>query len=125
MMPDETLFRAVTRTPAQVWKLHDRGELRVGFQADIVVANRPKTGEDYAAFFEVNPQDIVLVMYRGRIVLCDEARYQQASVAELAADLSRVDLEYGSRYVAGNLSALIGEIRKHAPELNFHPRKGP
>jgi cytosine/adenosine deaminase-related metal-dependent hydrolase len=123
MMPDETLFRAVTRTPAHVWKLHDRGELREGFQADIVVVNRPKTGEDYAAFFELNTQDIVLVMSRGRIVLCDEARYQQAGAAGLAADLSRVDLEYGSRYVAGNLSGLISEIRKHATELKFQPGK--
>jgi cytosine/adenosine deaminase-related metal-dependent hydrolase len=121
MMPDETLFRAVTRTPARVWKLYDRGELREGFQADIVVANCPKSGKGYAPFFEVGPQEIVLVMSRGRIVLCDEARYQQASVAGLAADLIRVDLEYGRRYVARNLSALIGEIRRYAPEIRFQP----
>src|ERR1043166_6012086 len=121
MMPDEALFRAVTRTPGQVWKLHDCGELREGFQADIVVARRPKTGEDYAAFFNINPEDIVLAISRGRIVLCDEVRYQQTGAAGSTADLYRVDLEYGSRYVAGNLTALIGEIRKYAPELNFHP----
>ena len=117
LMPDEALFRAVTQTPAGVWKMGEKGQLREGFQADVVVASKRSNQEGYAPFFELNPVDIVLVMHRGRVVLCDEIRYRQTAEARLDCDLNRVSFGNSVKYVAGDLTGLIGEINRLAPGL--------
>jgi cytosine/adenosine deaminase-related metal-dependent hydrolase len=125
MMADEVLFRAVSRTPARVWNLPDRGELREGFRADLVVANARQERDGYAGFVDLNPEDIALMIHKGRIVVCDEIRYRQAREAGLSDELSRFSLGDTVKYVFGDPAGLVAEIRRHAPNLNIPPINGP
>jgi cytosine/adenosine deaminase-related metal-dependent hydrolase len=69
-LSDSELIEALTTTAARMWSLGNRGSLGVGAVADIVVAE--KRHKDYVeSFFSVDPEDILLVLKRGRVVLCD------------------------------------------------------
>jgi len=121
MMTDEALFQSVTQTPATVWRLPRKGILREGGQADIVVAKRAGGGEDdLAAWFAVNPEDIMLVIQNGSVRLCDEARYRQLRENRSSVEaFSQIVLQDSTKYVRGNLPGLIAEIKEYAPGAVF------
>jgi len=119
MMADDNLFRSVTDNAAQVWGLSGRGVLATGGRADIVVAARPQAGgEDLAAWFEINPADIMLVIQDGKIRLADESRYQQLHKKGFdVSALRRIFVQHSPKYVQGDLPGLIAEIEACAPHV--------
>lgn len=66
----ENAVRASTSLPAQIFRLRDRGMIREGFHADIVVFD-PKTIKDTATFFEPHQyaKGIEFVMVNGIFVV--------------------------------------------------------
>jgi N-acyl-D-amino-acid deacylase len=66
----EAAIRKMTGKPAEVLGLQDRGLLKVGYAADIVMFD-PNTIADKGTFVEPNqyPQGIEVVMVNGRIAL--------------------------------------------------------
>ena len=68
----EDAVRASTSLPAQILGLRDRGMIREGFQADIVVFN-PETIKDTATFFEPHQhaEGISFVLVNGVMVVND------------------------------------------------------
>jgi cytosine/adenosine deaminase-related metal-dependent hydrolase len=62
-LTDEELIAALTTSAARVWNLKD-------VAADLVVA-RKRHPDQREAFFAVNPEDILMVVKAGRIVLLD------------------------------------------------------
>ena len=73
MLSDQEIFNSVTSLPASVWGLQDRGALVEGKSADIVVAKRNDNSHLLDNFFQLNPEDILLVLNKGEIVLFDES----------------------------------------------------
>jgi cytosine/adenosine deaminase-related metal-dependent hydrolase len=107
MLSDRELYRAVTEWPAAVWRLH-------GAESDLVVAKRPKgAADDYGAWFEINPADIMLVVQGGRVRLADEDRYRSVEKKEC---FSKIQVQGSTKYVYGDLPGLVAEIRRYAPE---------
>ena len=117
-MTDMELLATLTTAPAAAWKLTDRGALTGGKKADLVIA-RPKpglTGTD--AFFSLDPEDLMLVLHRGRILLFDVSIREllmQAGMADLDFDFTRC----GNKYVVGDLPGLMAEIRRYYPAAQF------
>jgi cytosine/adenosine deaminase-related metal-dependent hydrolase len=70
VLDDRELFSAVTRTAAIAWGRPHMGRVAPGSAADLVVA-RQRTPDPWDAFFAVNPEDILLVLREGAVVLCD------------------------------------------------------
>ncbi len=68
----EDAVRSMTSLPAQILGLKDRGQVREGFQADLVVLD-PETVRDRATFFEPHqfPEGIEQVLVNGRFVVRD------------------------------------------------------
>ena len=69
-LTDVELIAALTTHAARVWNLSNRGYIAPGAAADIVVA-RKHHDDQRDAFFAINPEDILLVMKDGAIVLLD------------------------------------------------------
>jgi len=71
----EDAVRKMTSLPAQVLGLHDRGLIRTGFAADLVIFNDAKVGGS-ASFDQPQqyPTGITYVVVNGKIVLADGQR---------------------------------------------------
>jgi len=117
-LTDRELLAALTTTPAIIWGLHDRGEIATGKLADLVIA-RPKPGRSgMDAFFGLDPEDLLLVMRRGRPLLFD-ASLRQALLDDGLNQDHYKGLASGSKYILGDLPGLVKEIRRHYPRAEF------
>ncbi len=116
-LTDSELFDSLTVNPAKTWGLNS-GELAPGKDADLVVA-REKTGaRTVESFFGLDPQDILLVMHKGDIVLFDEELYPQLKSIELE-HYSKIYEKSTCKYVAGNLPALMRTIEQYYRGVSF------
>jgi hypothetical protein len=117
-MTDVELMATLTNAPAAVWHLDDRGVLAKGKRADLVIA-RPKPGlSGMDGFFALDPEDLLLVLHHGRILLFD------ASLREtlMSAGMGEMDFDFtrcGNKYVVGDLPGLMEEIRRYYPAAQF------
>jgi hypothetical protein len=92
--------------------------LKTKKKADIVVARKKHEQDTNEAFFLTSPEDILLVMRKGKILLFD---------AELAAQLTWLDFSTFSKvyvnntckYIAGDIPGLVITIKKHYPAAIF------
>ena len=116
LLSDRELFDSITTTPASIWKLNDKGILSEGKDADIVVARR-KDVYEWNSFYQIDPGDILLVTRKGMIVLFDESFH--ANLKEISKDFSRITVNKACKYVKGNLSHLVEQIKEYAPEVSL------
>jgi len=117
-LTDAELLATLTSAPAEVWKLADRGQLTKGYRADLVIA-RPKPGlSGMDGFFGLDPEDLLLVLHQGRILLFD------VSIRDMLMDAGMGGLDFdftrcGPKYVVGDIPGLMKEIRKFYPAATF------
>jgi cytosine/adenosine deaminase-related metal-dependent hydrolase len=118
LMTDQELLDALTIAPAKAWGLKDCGKIAAGWVADLVIA-RPKEnlcGLD--AFFGLDPEDILLVISKGKIRLFDP------SLLKNLVD-SGFELEHfhqagsGGKFTQGDLPGLINGIRTYYPAVSM------
>jgi hypothetical protein len=90
------------------------GRIAPGRTADLVVA-RKKAPNPWDAFFAVDPEDILLVLRRGAVVMCD------ASVDGFAISgpWSVVRLGTTEKRVAEDVPGLVAGIRECGVETNI------
>ena len=69
---DEELINSVTSLPGELLNVEDIGKIKKSYQADIVVVKK-KRENNYDAFFNINPEDILLIIRSGKIVVFDES----------------------------------------------------
>lgn len=120
LLTDEELFTAFTKSPADLWNIQNTGLLKEGMNADIVIARRKEnlTGAD--AFFNLNPQDILLILKKGEIVLFDQTLLSQLSLKEKEIQFyNPIFLNNSCKYVRGSLQLLVNETRKYSPGLKL------
>jgi cytosine/adenosine deaminase-related metal-dependent hydrolase len=114
MVSDKELFEMITISPAAVWGLKEKGEIKESKVADIVVARRRHDDDNlFGSFYSLNPEDILLVLRGGEIKLIDESFYEQLSPAN--PNLQKMPT--GHKYTVGDFSDLASEIKKRM-ELN-------
>nr|WP_294945222.1 amidohydrolase family protein [uncultured Mucilaginibacter sp.] len=116
MLSDEELFHSLTSRAAGVWKLNC-GRIEEGFDADFVVVKN--TGvEGLGAFYNIVPEDILMVMSRGAIRLFDQSLYHQLNDIPLN-QFSKVYSGGRIKYVQGDLHGLMKEIRQYKADTQF------
>ena len=113
-LSDRELFDAVTRAASVAWRLGSTGRIAAGDAADLVVA-RKKAENPWDAFFAVQPEDILLVLRGGKVMLYDASLEMQAppglfSVVRLGATEKRV---------AEDIPALLAAIRSAGGRPNL------
>lgn len=119
MATDKELFDMLTVTPSAIWK-KNCGEIKKENDADIVVAQFKNIASAIDAFYKLNPEDILLVIKNGIVKLFDEQLKEQ--LLHSGFDLSgfgKIKINNATKYVSGNLSALVDGIKKHYAEADF------
>jgi cytosine/adenosine deaminase-related metal-dependent hydrolase len=117
LLNDKTLYDALTRNAAKAWRLNS-GEIAAGKHADLVVAKIKKDKTGFDAFFAIEPADILLVMHRGSISLFDETLLLQLKAVDLNG-FDKIDIGGACKYVTGDLSGLMENIRTYDPAADF------
>jgi cytosine/adenosine deaminase-related metal-dependent hydrolase len=112
LLTDEELYRSVTINAANIWKLNS-GRLTEGNNADVVVVKQ--TGNGLDSFFNVKPEDILLVIHEGNIRLFDEELLPQLTRINNDA-FSKFEINGSHKYIQGDLPALIDQIQHYHPE---------
>lgn len=114
-IPDQALLASLTTTPAAFWGLHGRS-------ADYVLARR-RFRDDWDAFFGLTPEDILVVIHHGRIVLLDAAltagiaapdEYSAITLGKsrkfLRMPLPDLWLEFGQAAPTFDIASLVGRF---------------
>lgn len=103
---DTELFAALTVSPTRVWRLAD---------GDLTIA-RPSNGQSgWDAFYNLNPENIDLVIRRGRLRLVDE-RWKRDMELE---GWSGITINGYKKYVSGDLPGLARKIEAYDPNAIF------
>ncbi|MDP4215985.1 MAG: amidohydrolase family protein [Bacteroidota bacterium] len=115
LLTDQELLASLTSKAAPVWGLADTGSLVPGMYADLVVARPgPSTGMD--ALFSINPEDILLVLYHGKVRLFDAALATgPEGLYPGHAGFCPVTVGHSRKFVYGDLPGLIRRIREAHP----------
>jgi len=109
------LFNMLTVNAGQIWKLpgYVSSEKLPG---DMVIA-KAKKHNALESFFDINPEDILLVIHKGMIRLFDECLYEQLALGLFNMEnFTRLTVYGANKFVQGNITALIKEIRRYYPE---------
>lgn len=116
MLTDDELYHSLTSIPAQTWKLNT-GSIAQRLDADIMIVKaKLKTG--LQAFYNISPDDILLVMHKGAICLFDEQLYHQLS-GTLLTGYSKIFTGSHFKYVQGDIHGLMDEIKRYKPDTQF------
>jgi cytosine/adenosine deaminase-related metal-dependent hydrolase len=113
-LDDRELFDAVTRTAALAWRRPRTGRIAAGEVADVVVA-RKKAHDPWDAFFAVDPEDILLVLRSGAVVLCDAS----LRLRPPGGRFSVVRLGTREKLVAEDVPEILAGIRQCGVEPNL------
>jgi cytosine/adenosine deaminase-related metal-dependent hydrolase len=119
MLNDKELFDSLTCTPALVWNLPETSFIAENNKADLVVAKMKNSTNRLESLFLLNPEDIILVIRSGTIILFDETLYSQLAKNILVNDFSKIFINNTGKYVLGDLPALIKLVKEYAPEAKF------
>ncbi len=112
MMTDEELIEALTTIPAELWGRKEVGTIEANKTADMVVTRK---NDD---FFNLNPEDILLVIHQGNIRMFDSSLSMQLNNL-VGKDFESIALNVSVKYVQGDLSALIDEIKSYGIQTNL------
>ncbi len=116
---DLELYEMVTKAPSKLWNCHN-GEIRHGKKASIVIAKRKSTHSAWDGFYDTNPEDILMVMHKGKIRLIDADHFSQ--LKHINFDASRyfsIKINDSIKYVEGNLPGLMNDIKRYYPKAVF------
>jgi cytosine/adenosine deaminase-related metal-dependent hydrolase len=106
---EDKLLSMLTSTPADLWDMKGKGRLLENACADVVVIEQK---ED---LFELNPENILMVIQKGKIRLFDETLAAQIQLPSFA----RLTINGRIKFVEGDLPGLINKIRSYCPFLDI------
>jgi len=110
MLSEQELFDSLTVNPANSWGLN-AGVITEGMDADVVLSKAD-------SFFTADPQNILLVMHKGRVSLFDETLLPQLKTIN-TNEYSKISIGDSSKYVKGNLPELISKVKQFYPDASF------
>jgi cytosine/adenosine deaminase-related metal-dependent hydrolase len=119
MLNDDELFQSLTILPAGTWGLNGRGVLAEGKKADIVIARVKNGKKNMDDFFQLNPEDILLVACGGKIVLFDESLHSLLANLTATNQFGELIVNGSIKWVIGNPDALIKEIKNYLPGVKL------
>jgi cytosine/adenosine deaminase-related metal-dependent hydrolase len=120
LVTDTELFDMLTITAAKTWSMNDTGCIKEDQWADIVIAKPANGTTGWDSFYQLNPEDILLVLHRGSISLFDAALIEQVKNTGIhMAGFSKIMVNGSIKYVRGDVPGLMKEISTYNPDINF------
>jgi cytosine/adenosine deaminase-related metal-dependent hydrolase len=117
LLSNEEIFASLTTSPANLRGLHNIGILKENSNADVVVAEK-KSGKPIDVFFELNPEDILMIMKTGNIILFDESLLSQFVDQKInTTEFCRICMNGRFKYVKGDPKNLIKQVRSYAKDI--------
>ncbi len=113
MLTNEELYNSLTTNAANACRLQDTGSLKAGYNADIVIANIKNGATISESFYNINPEDILLVMHKGNVRLYDETLQKQVASNKFS-NFSKITINGKSKFVEGDLPGLIQKIKSYS-----------
>lgn len=110
---DEELFHSVTETAADVWELIHHGRISKGYKADVVIVNK-KSEDLYQSFYDSNPEDLLLILKDGKIILFDESlKADLNNEFGYTKNFSGISIKGKLKYECYGVKEIIGKIKKY------------
>jgi len=120
MLTDDELFESLTVQAAKVWPIPNAGEIKKGFDADIVIGKKKSSLEGMDAFYALNPEDILMVISKGSIRLFDETLLHNLNTMEIdLKSFSKIYINGACKYIAGDLPLLIRKVKEYYSGASF------
>ena len=117
LLDDKSLYNSLTQNAAGIWKLNC-GEIVSGKNADIVVARIKDGKTNFDSFYELGPEDILLIIHNGKIRLFDESIKSRLKETDING-FSAIYLNNSCKYVEGDLPGLMEKIKAYHPTVVF------
>ncbi len=119
LLTDQELIDSLTKSAATIWKENDIGSLSLNKNADLCVA-RAHGKKGFDAFYSINPEDILMVMHKGKISLYDKILEDQLSAAGVSPDgYGRIGISNSTKCMYGDVPALMRKISSYYPGVHF------
>lgn len=116
---DQELFAMLTSSPAVLWKLNS-GTLLEKKDADIVVIKAKYKNSGWENIYNSNPEDILLVVHRGKIRMFDKTLLPQLNRHNfIRKEFSQIRINSQVKFVEGDLPGLLKEIKCHFAGMKF------
>ncbi len=109
VLPEQEIFASLTTQAARFWRLPSSR-----WQQDFVVARRRKAGK-WDAFFSITPDDILLVVRGGKIMLVDAALAAAVAPPE---EFFPIAWKETRKHVRMPVETMFAELGKAAPEFD-------
>lgn len=120
LLNDTELFKSLTAQSASVFNLQQSGKIDTHYIADIVVAKPDVISNNFDSFFSLNPWDIQLILYKGKIMLFDEDIKDQMDAIHFSySSFSKIYIHEKIKYVYGDVPGLMKQIVSFYPGIIF------
>jgi cytosine/adenosine deaminase-related metal-dependent hydrolase len=118
MLTDDELYQSLTTKAAAIWQLNT-GNIQEGLDADLVVAKAKNHSTGLASFYDTKPEDILLVIYHGKIRLFAESIYHQINGSIDTDNFDKIHIGNSIKYVQGDITGLIAQIKQYKPDVDI------
>jgi cytosine/adenosine deaminase-related metal-dependent hydrolase len=111
LLSDEELFYSVTKTPAEYWKLNDTGTISEGYKADIVISGK-KSDSNYDSFYNTDPEDILLILNNGKIILFDQSIRELLPVQKIQNNFQALIVNGKIKFTDYKITETLNSLRR-------------
>lgn len=118
LLSDEEIFNSLTQEAAEIWEMNDQGKLSAGHKADIVIA-RQNSDNLFESFFNTNPEDILLVIKNGKIILFDQSQRDVLPEEVIQNKFEKVKVNGNVKFVAYRITETLNAIKKFNLSIPF------
>lgn len=119
-LSEKNLFETLTSMAAKMWKLKDKGSITKGFRADLVIARRKYKDDFLHSFYEINPEDILIITKNGKVILFDSLMKNQfAGTIKDFTEYSEIEINKNKKFVKGRIDELCKKIKSYSSSVSF------
>ncbi len=119
LLNDTELFQSVTSNASKVWGINKIGSINTENIADIVAAEK-NSSNFFDSFYSLNPNDILLIIKKGKIIFFDEKILNQLKDFETEIPhYTKIKINESIKYILGRLDELCDKIKFYTSEVSF------
>lgn len=117
-LSDQELFDSITKTPAKIFNWKNKGSLKAGAMADIVIAKKSNSNF-YDSFYSLESKDILLIVKSGNIIFYDDCISEKITIAIDTETFEKIEIQRSIKFVRFGINSLVKKIQKYHPDFSF------